>query len=186
MSSLKPTNGAAFGYLRAVLDHITPASKLPRALGISATLNEVTFVLAPVAASGLGAISPVFAVAALSLIGAAPAVLVPKVDRIRVEDVSHEQAPLFGGALVLWLTCAMGGSAAIDVIEIGAVTLAMKFGYAPAMAVLFTVPLCLASVAGGIWVSIRNRMMSRIVAQQFGTADRLVAQLFAGVGGIGD
>jgi MFS family permease len=47
-------NGAAHGYLRSVLNHLAPASRLPRALGIAATLNELTFVLAPVAASGLG------------------------------------------------------------------------------------------------------------------------------------
>jgi hypothetical protein len=42
-------NGAAVGYLRSLLNHFTPASHLPRALGIAATLNELTFVLGPVA-----------------------------------------------------------------------------------------------------------------------------------------
>src|SRR5690606_14930423 len=65
-------NGAAYGYLRSLLNDLTPASHLPRALGIAATLNEVTFVLAPVAASGLGMVSPVFAVAAVTVLGAIP------------------------------------------------------------------------------------------------------------------
>jgi hypothetical protein len=33
--------------------------------------------------------------------------------------------------------------------------------YEPALAIMFTVPLCLASVAGGVWVSFRNRKSSR-------------------------
>ena len=65
-------NGAAHGYLRAVLNHLAPASRLPRTLGIAATLNELTFVLAPVAASGLGTVSPVFAVLVLAVVGAVP------------------------------------------------------------------------------------------------------------------
>ena len=45
----------------------------------------------------------------------------------------------------------------------------MNFGYEPALAILFTVPLCLASVSGGIWVSVRNRMATRkaVLAQLF-------------------
>jgi predicted MFS family arabinose efflux permease len=41
--------------------------------------------------------------------------------------------------------------------------LALRFGYEPALAFMFTVPLCLASVSGGIWVSLRNRMATRKV-----------------------
>jgi hypothetical protein len=46
-------------------------------------------------------------------------------------------------------------------IEIGAVALALNFGHEPALAIMFTVPLCLASVTGGLWVSVRNRMATR-------------------------
>ena len=48
--------------------------------------------------------------------------------------------------------CAAAGGAAVAAIEIGAVALALNFGYEPTLAIVFTVPLCLASVAGGIWV----------------------------------
>src|SRR5699024_8675512 len=51
-------NGAAYGNLRAVLNHLVPAARLPRALGVAATLNEVTFVTSPVLAAALGSISP--------------------------------------------------------------------------------------------------------------------------------
>jgi hypothetical protein len=154
-------NGAAFGYLRALLNDVTPASRLPRALGISATLNELTFVLGPVAASALGTVSPLFAVVALTIFGAVPALLVPPAGRTPVEEVPHAAASVLSPAILLWLICAAASGSAVAAIEIGAVALALKFGYAPALAILFTVPLCLASVAGGIWVSLRNRMAGR-------------------------
>ena len=157
-------NGAASGFLRAVLNHLAPASRLPRALGIAATLNELTFVLAPVLASGLGTVSPAFGILALALLGAVPALLIPNtggsahIDDVRGPDV---RGALLSPSLLLWLMCAMAGGATVASIEIGAVALALRFGYEPALAIVFTVPLCLASVAGGIWVSVRNRMATR-------------------------
>lgn len=160
-------NGAAFGYLRSLLNHFTPASHLPRALGIAATLNELTFVLGPVVAAGLGAISPVFAVIALTLLGAVPALLIPQAQKAHVEDVPYGKASVLTRPILLWLVCSAAGGATVAAIEIGAVALALKFDYEPTFAILFTVPLCLASVAGGIWVSLRNRVASRtiVVAQ---------------------
>jgi MFS family permease len=154
-------NGAAFGYLRTVLNALAPASKLPRALGIAATLNEVTFVLAPVAASGLGSVSPVFAVLVIAALGAIPALLVPTTASAALEDVHHPDASVVSPAILLWLICAAAGGSTVAALEIGAVALALHFGYEPALAILFTVPLCLASVASGVWVSIRNRMQAR-------------------------
>jgi hypothetical protein len=154
-------NGAAYGYLRAVLNHLVPASRFPRALGIAATLNEATFVLAPVAASGLGTVSPAFAVLALAALGAVPALLVPSTGSSPIGGVHGPEGSILGASILLWLACAAAGGAAVAAIEIGAVALALSFGYAPALAILFTVPLCLASVAGGLWVSVRNRMASR-------------------------
>ncbi|UZF94735.1 MFS transporter [Bosea sp. NBC_00550] len=153
--------GAAFGYLRAVLSELAPAGKLPRALGISSTLNEVTFVLAPVLASGLGTVSPAFAVVALSCLGAIPALLVPTAPSAPTEDVHAPDASVLTPSILLWLMCAAAGGSTVAALEIGAVGLALQFGYAPALAILFTVPLCVASVAGGIWVSVRNRIASR-------------------------
>jgi hypothetical protein len=154
-------NGAAHGYLRAVLNHLAPASRLPRTLGIAATLNELTFVLAPVAASGLGTVSPAFAVLALAVIGAVPALLIPSTGAAAIHDVRGVQGSLLSRSILPWLMCAAAGGAAVAAIEIGAVALALNFGYEPALAILFTVPLCLSSVAGGIWVSVRNRMATR-------------------------
>ena len=160
-------NGAAFGFLRSLLNHFTPASRLPRALGIAATLNELTFVLGPVAASGLGAVSPVFALLALTVLGAIPALLIPQASNTHAEDAPHVGGAVLSPPILLWLTSAAAGGSTVAAIEIGAVALALKFGYEPTLAILFTVPLCVASVTGGIWVSVRNRMASRkaVVAQ---------------------
>lgn len=160
-------NGAAFGYLRSLLNHFTPATRLPRALGIAATLNELIFVLGPVAASGLGSVSPVFALLVLTAFGAIPAILIPQAGKAEVEEAPLAKTSVLSPAITLWLACAAAGGATVAAIEIGAVALALKFGYEPTLAILFTVPLCLASVSGGIWVSVRNRMASRqaVVAQ---------------------
>jgi hypothetical protein len=154
-------SGAAWGYMRAVLNQLAPRSALPRALGIAATLNELTFVLAPVAASGLGTLSPVVAVGALAIAGAVPAFLVPHTGPAHSDGLHAVDGSVLSPAIVLWLLCAAAGGAAVAAIEIGAVALALKFGYEPALAIMFTVPLCLASVSGGIWVSVRNRMATR-------------------------
>ncbi len=159
-------NGAASGYLRAVLNELAPASGLSRALGIAATLNELTFVLAPVIASGLGSISPVFGIVAMAAVGALPALLIPNLGTAPVpaEGTAHRESGfILKPAILLWLLCAMAGGATVASIEIGAVALALNFGYEPAMAILFTVPLCLASVTGGLWVSVRNRRSTRVV-----------------------
>ena len=154
-------NGAAFGYLRAVLNQFTHASRLPRALGIAATLNEVTFVLAPVAASGLGSMSPLYALLAMTTLGALPALFVPNAGSAHIETVQSTGGAVLTPSILLWLICAAAGGAAVAAIEIGAVAMALNFGYEPGLAILFTVPLCLASVSGGIWISIRNRMATR-------------------------
>lgn len=154
-------NGAAIGYLRAVLNHLVDSSKFPRAIGIAATLNELTFVLAPVAASGLGTVSPFIAVLALAVLGAAPALLVPDAGPAHSDGAHRAEGSVLGRPLLLWLLCAASGGATVASIEIGAVALALNFGYEPALAIVFTIPLCLASVAGGIWISVRNRMATR-------------------------
>jgi hypothetical protein len=154
-------NGAAYGCLRAILNQLASAARLPRALGIAATLNETTFVLAPVAASGLGTISPVFTVLVLAAVGAAPALLIPHAGSAHSDARHHGGNSVLSPSILLWLMCAAGGGATVAAIEIGSVALALNYGYEPALAILFTVPLCLTSVAGGIWVSVRNRMATR-------------------------
>lgn len=175
-------NGAAYGYLRLLLNSVTPASNLPRALGIAATLNELTFVLGPVLASVLGGTSPILAVLALAVLGAVPALAIPNIAQAGFDpETPKVKTGLLTPPILLWLACALAGGATVAAVEIGAVALAVGFGYEPTLAILFTVPLCVASVAGGIWVSLRNRRQSRaaIVAQ---LAIMTVGAAFAGFG----
>lgn len=46
-------NGAIHGYFRAILNQLTPLHRLPRALGIASTIDEISFVLGPVLATRL-------------------------------------------------------------------------------------------------------------------------------------
>jgi len=154
-------NGAAFGYLRSVLNYLVEPSRMPRALGIAATLSEFTFVAAPVAASALGTINPAFALLMLTILGAAPAILLPGVPHAKAPAPVDGSGSLRKPAIYLWLACTMANSALVSSIEIGAVSLAVKYGFPPAMGVIFTVALCVASVTGGGWVSVRNRIPRR-------------------------
>ncbi|WP_375688391.1 MFS transporter [Pseudooceanicola sp. LIPI14-2-Ac024] len=154
-------NGATYGYLRALLNALTSESRMPRALGIAATLNETTFVLGPVLAAGVGAVSPAGAVALMAILGGLPALLVPAAAPADPVEEAGVSGAILSAPIMLWLVCAAAGAASVAAIEIGAVALALDFGYEPALAILFTVPLCLASVSGGLWISIRNRLSSR-------------------------
>ena len=154
-------NGAAFGYLRSVLNYLVEPARMPRALGIATTLSEFTFVAAPVVASVLGTINPVFALLMLSILGMAPVVLVPGIPHARALEPVDGSGSLLKPSILLWLACTIANSAVVSSIEIGAVSLAMNYGFPPAMGFIFTVALCVASVAGGVWVSVRNQMPRR-------------------------
>lgn len=156
-------NGAAFGYLRSVLNYFVAPSNLPRALGLAATIGEFTFVAAPVVASVLGTINPVIALLALAALGTMPVVLVPGIAHARAPAPVGGGGSLLKPAILLWLACTVANSAVVSSIEIGAVSLALHYGFPPAMGFVFTVALCVASVAGGVWVSVRNRMPRRPV-----------------------
>lgn len=65
---------------------------------------------------------------------------------------------LLNPAILAWLFCSAAGGAIVATIEVGAVLLAIKFGMRAELGVIFTVALCMASIAGGVWVSLRNRM----------------------------
>ncbi|WP_424811346.1 MFS transporter [Roseococcus sp. YIM B11640] len=155
-------NGAAFGLLRSILNHLAHPSGMPRALGMAATLNELTFVAAPIAASLLGtAIDPVVALVILVLLGTAPVVLVPAVPEATTPAPLRAGESLLRPAILLWLACTLATSAVTSAVEIGAVAIAINYGLAPAEGAIFAVALCIAAVAGGIWVSARNRAPGR-------------------------
>lgn len=151
-------NGAAQGYLRVILNHVVNANRLPRGLGMAATLNEMVFVLAPVAASGLGSISPVFSLLVITALGILPVVLIPRLNIRSSPAVVKTRQRALTRPVALVLICSTAAEATVAAVEIGAVALALNFRYEPFYAIFFTVPLCLASIMGGVWVSIRNRM----------------------------
>jgi predicted MFS family arabinose efflux permease len=151
-------NGAAYGTLRSVLNHLVPASRLPRSLGVAATLNEVTFVASPVLAAALGGLSPQLAAWAMVLLGAAPLLLLPRIPSATAPGPEQRGTPLRLSPMVaLWLVCGGASAASIAAIEIGAVSLAVSFGMPAAWGVLFPVAICVTSIAGGVWVSVHNR-----------------------------
>ncbi|ARJ44354.1 MFS transporter [Pantoea alhagi] len=150
--------GAAQGYLRVILNHLVDAGGLPRALGLAASLNEVIFVLAPVVASALGTLSPALSLCVIAALGLLPALLLPGQDVHNSPPTAVSRQRTLTRPVALWLVCATAVAAVVGATEIGAVALALEFHYTPAYAVIFTVPLCLASVIGGALVSIRNRM----------------------------
>jgi MFS family permease len=155
-------NGAAFGFLRSILNALVETSAMPRALGLAATLNEFIFVVGPILASVLGqTINPVAALLLLVALGAAPVILMPAVasaaaPNLEGNPVAHGGS-LLRSSIMLWLACITANSTAAAGVEIGAVAIAINYGLDPAEGVIFAVALCVASVAGGIWVSARNR-----------------------------
>ncbi|WAE71258.1 MFS transporter [Streptomonospora nanhaiensis] len=156
-------NGAAYGYQRLLLNHLVSPGGLPRALGVAATLNEINFVLSPVLASLLGAVSPVGAMAAITVLGVGPMLLLPPIPQARGPEDGRPGGT--GGRVpaevLLWLFCAAAGGAAVAAVEVGAVSFALSFGLAPGWAFLFASVLCVGAVTGGVWVSLRNRVPER-------------------------
>ncbi|MDO4888685.1 MAG: MFS transporter [Actinomycetaceae bacterium] len=153
--------GAAYGFLRLLLNDLVSAMRLPRALGIAATLNEVTYATSPVLASALGAISPVLGLAVLACLGATPMLLVPSVPQTRRPRSAGSSLGLLTLPVLAWLACQVACGATVAGVEIGAVSLALGFGLKAEAGFVFALSLCLASISGGVWVSARNREASR-------------------------
>jgi MFS transporter, DHA1 family, inner membrane transport protein len=155
-------NGAAYGTLRSVLNHLVPAGRLPRALGVAATLNEVAFVASPVLAAALGSVSPQAAAWAMVVLGMGPMLLLPRIASATAPGPEQGRDRLrLSPSILLWLVCGGASAASIAAIEIGAVSMAVSFGLPPAWGVLFPVAICVTSILGGIWVSVLGRMPRR-------------------------
>ena len=151
-------NGAAYGYLRATLNHLIPADRMPRMLSAAATLNEVTFVAMPVLAATLGSFSVTAAVVAPAVLGAASLLLMPRVPGASAPAASATRSAPSGQA-VLWLACVVATSSAVAAIEVGAVAIAVGFGMPTVWGAIFAVALCAAAVASGIAVGVCNWRM---------------------------
>lgn len=155
-------NGAAYGYLRLILNRLVEPEKLPRAIGIAMTFNEVTFAVSPVVASLLGSYSAVLAMVLLGLVGAAPMLLIPRLSEQAAdgepEERSRAAARLLSPAVALWLFCTLAGATVVAVVEVGAVSVALSFELEPVMGAVFALVISAGAILGGIWVSVRNRM----------------------------
>lgn len=156
------TNGAAYGYQRSLLNYLVEPERLPRALGVAATLNEVTFAVSPVLAAALGGASPVVAMLALTVLGVGPLVLIPSIPQAQAPArVDTQRLTPLPKAVYIWLICAAAGSGVVAAVEVGAVPFAVRFGLTPEWGFIFALTLCIGSVAGGLWVSVRNRILTR-------------------------
>jgi MFS family permease len=150
-------SGAIYGLLRAILDDVVSAETLPRKLGVAATATELVFVSATVLASVVGGASVVAAIGTMAVASAATIVVLPHVAQrpsLKTPRAHRHSIPL---GITVWLLASIGATACVASIEVGAVALAVRQSLGPGAALLFVVPLCVASVLGGIWVSVRNR-----------------------------
>lgn len=154
-------NGAIFGMLRAILNDMVSAGTMPRALGVAATANELVFVTGPILASTIGGMSVVAAVVIMAVTSALPLVTLPRSAPRMPSEPTHVRAKSIPLGALVWLFAAASASACVASVEIGAVALALRHELALSAAFLFTVPLCVASVLGGVWTSIRNRGLRR-------------------------
>ncbi|GAB3422016.1 MFS transporter [Flindersiella endophytica] len=164
-------NGAIFGLLRAILNDMVAANQLPRALGIAATANELIFVIGPILASTIGGASVLTAVGIMAIASALPLVTLPRVAHRMASAAGSASGSAPGPALarvrqgamrlgtMVWLLAAGSASACVASVEVGAVALAVRHELAPSAAFFFTVPLCVGSVLGGVWTSVRNRRL---------------------------
>jgi hypothetical protein len=181
-------SGPIFGSFRSLLGDLVPAAGLPRALALSATANEFVFVAGPVVAAFVGSASGPLALVLIAVGAGIPALLLPRLqrdgpDRTAAAPGGHP-GQLLSTALTLWLFCALASSATTAAIETGAVSLAEHFGQPAKIAAVFTVALCIASISGGVILTVANQILGLAVvfgllvttmagALAIGFADRL-------------
>jgi MFS transporter, DHA1 family, inner membrane transport protein len=152
-------NGAIFGVLRAILNDMVVSTKLPRALGVAATVNELVFVAGPILAATIGGASVISGVGIMAITSALPLVVLPRIAHRTPPASTRVRQDSIRLGMVVWLLAAGSASACVASIEVGAVALALRHELAPSAAFLFTVPLCVGSVLGGVWISVRNRRL---------------------------
>jgi MFS transporter, DHA1 family, inner membrane transport protein len=150
-------NGTIFGLLRSVLNDMVTSNNLLRALGIAATANELIFVSGPVLASTIGGVSEIAAVSLMALASALPLVVLPRIAHQPTQERTRLGQQSIPVRTAIWLLAATSAGACVASIEVGSVLLALRYQLAPSAALLFTVPMCIASVLGGVWTTIRNR-----------------------------
>lgn len=152
--------GAAFGHLRNGVNYLVNPSQMVKTLGLGAIADDITFLVTPMLAATVGIVSAPLAIVAIAAVGATPALILPKVPHLPVLRAPERGGKLIERGVSLWLACACVTAAAITAIEIGAVSIALGFDLRPEYGAVFTGTLCMASLAGSTWISIRNRIPS--------------------------
>lgn len=152
-------NGAIFGVFRTLLSQIVGPGRLPRAIALTATTAEMVFVVGPVAAAVLGALSGALALFVMAGCALIPATLLRLLPRIDAPAVIVGRAGPMSRALPIWLLCALAGSSAVACVETGAVAMALRFDRSASYGAVFAVILCIASVTGGAIITWANRSL---------------------------
>ena len=145
-------NASIVASYRLLLSGIVPSRRLPRAVALGATANELVFVIGPVIAAVLGILTSVLLLAVMTLASAVPALLLARVATTARPTLVTRKGARWSAAMAIWLVCYSASAMAVAVVEVGAVALALRYGLAATAAVVFTLSLCLASVSGGVAV----------------------------------
>ncbi len=148
--------GAAFGYIRNAANQLIEPSRMIKTLGIGAIAAEITFLVTPIFSAALGRVSAALAIAAIAIIGSTPAIFLPSIAQATAPPALSPKGVIPRGVQV-WLALACVNAAAVSAIEIGAVSIALGLSLKPEHGAVVTGTLCVASLAGSTWMSVRNR-----------------------------
>ncbi|WP_245441130.1 hypothetical protein [Neorhizobium sp. T7_12] len=148
--------GAAFGYLRDAANQLVEPSRMVKTLGFGVIAAEVTFLITPIFSAALGSISAALAIGAIAIIGSTPAIVLPYIDQA-TPPIALSGKGVIPRGVEVWLACACVNAAAVSAIEIGAVSIALGLGLRPEHGAVITGTLCVASLVGSTWMSMRNR-----------------------------
>jgi hypothetical protein len=156
-------NGAIAGLFRSSLRHTVNPDSMTQAAAVSATLNELMFVIGPLAAGVFAFFNIAYAVVMMW----ACSILAIVLGRVRGAPSEEEfaQPEHVHRSLLLTkvLLCYTATAASVAVIEVGSVALARAISWSTASAAILTSCLCIASfIGGGIMVVTRASVQSRI------------------------
>ncbi|MHA7776067.1 hypothetical protein [Roseibium sp. M-1] len=153
--------GAAFGYLRDSANYFVMQSQMTRAVALGAFASDFTFLVTPILAASLGSLSASFSIAAIAILGAVPAMILPAARSNLEPQGAKTQTKSLSPEVLLWLGCACASAAAVSGIEVGAVSLAMGFNLQAGYGALFTGTLCAASLAASVGNGLLNKAYSK-------------------------
>ncbi|GAB3520487.1 MFS transporter [Arthrobacter monumenti] len=156
LAALAGAAGSAVpGGFRALLTGIVGFADLRRSVALTATLNELMFVIGPVLVGVLGLITESMPLIVMAALTAAAAAFVPG------NAPAAPSAPQVKGASMVprlfgWMLAGFAAASIVAIVEVGAVALALRLGRDATWATVIVVVLCIASVSGGVFWTWRN------------------------------